>query len=86
MILVQLRLICKTDNVGYVVNDEVVINPAGNDPGAADSRGISVILGSTNINIRYGSASNALTIINKTTGAAALITNANWRLVIRAWV
>lgn len=86
--LIQLRLKC-TDaggDVGYSQNDEVIINPAGNDPGGSTHMGVSVVPDATNITIRYGlAATNCIGIMNKSTGAAAAATNTKWSLIVKAW-
>lgn len=72
-------LVCKSADVGYSINDEVIIQ-ALTDAGA--SRGFAVTVDSTNINIKVGS--NAIQILNKSTGSTDSITPADWRLVVRA--
>ena len=84
--LIQLRLICKTANLNYSVDDEVIINPASNDANSTAARGISTVLDATNIDLRYGSNANTFVVFDKTTGVANAITNANWKLIVRAWV
>ena len=82
-ILIQCRLICKTVDAGYAVDDEVIIDmPAGD---AASNYGLSVVPDVTNINLRFGSQATAFLLTNKTTGAANSATNANWKLIVRAW-
>lgn len=82
--LIQVRLICKTAELGYSIGDEVIINPSDNDSAGA-GRGISIVPDSTNINIRYSSNANALSVIGKTSGVVNGIINANWRLIVKAW-
>jgi len=84
--LVQARLICKTAEGGYSIGDEVIINPAGNDIASAANRGIMLRPDATNMNIRYGADASPTAIIHNTTGGAFLITPANWKLIVRAWV
>jgi hypothetical protein len=48
------------------------------DVGAAASRGLVIVPDATNLNIRFGSNANAFAALNKTTGTAAALTNANW--------
>ena len=85
--LIQLRLICKTTDLGYSVNDEIIMSMGSTDGGF--SVGISVVPDSTNLNVRYGSYVSAATgvffVNNKTTGNTATITMANWKLIVRAW-
>lgn len=83
--LIQARLICKTAELGYSIGDEIIINPAGNDPGASLARGLSIVPDGTNLNIRYGSDANTFSIIQKGTGGVQSITNANWKLILKAW-
>ena len=83
--LIQLRAICKTAELNYSVDDEVVVNPAGNDISGTSNRGFSIVLDATNLNIRIGDAVSSFTILDKTTGAAGSPTNANWKLIVRAW-
>lgn len=83
-ILFNLVLVNKTAEAGYSINDEVTV--ANNtSTSAVDNKGASIVPDATNLNIRFGSAAVVYTILNKTTGAGIDITNANWRLVIRAW-
>lgn len=83
--LVQARLICKTAELNYSVNDELIINPLmGNDAGSG-SRGLAIVMDSTNINIRFGNSNPTFKAIDKTSGNVSDITNANWRLIINAW-
>ena len=84
--LVQFRLICKTTEANYSVNDELIISPLDNNAGGgAASRGIACTVDATNINIRYANNANTFTVFDKTTGAAVSLINANWRMVVRAW-
>lgn len=79
--LLQMRLKCVTGEHGYSAGDEVL---AWNGDANA-GRGASVVPDATNINIRYGNDANTFNVNNKTTGASAAITNANWSMIIRAW-
>lgn len=86
--LIQLRLKCLTAEGNYSIGDEVIINPADQDPaggGGTSNRGASVVLDATNLNVRYSNAATTFNILNKTTGAAFGITNGNWNLIARAW-
>ena len=83
--IVQIRLKNTTAAGGYSVNDEVIINPAENDPGGGLARGISVVPDGTNITFRFGSDVLPMAIIRKDTGAAIGVTPANWKLIARAW-
>lgn len=84
-ILVQFYLICKTAENGYSIGD-TIYHPAGASNSASDALGVSCIFDATNINIRFGSnVTSSFTAINKGTGGSAGLTNANWKLIIRAW-
>lgn len=76
---------CTTAEHNYSIGDEVAVNPAIGAFGGADNRGLSLVPDATNLNVRFGSATAAISILNKTTGAAAAITNTSWALVVRAW-
>lgn len=78
---VMLTLVCQTADAGYAPGDEVVIS-AG--PANGTDNGIGVWITSTTVEIRFGAAAGLLRVVNKTTGANASITNANWRLVVTA--
>ena len=78
--LVQARYICKTAEQGYSVNDELIANMF--DDNGGQMHGTSVVADSTNLNVRFGSG--VLVFPHKTTGNRASITEANWRLVVRA--
>jgi hypothetical protein len=80
---IQVSLICKTANIGYAVDDEILINPLA--AFSTLSTGVSVVGDATNLNIRFGSYSQVFTILNKSTGTAADITPASWKIVIKAW-
>jgi hypothetical protein len=83
--LIQSRLICKIAEGGYNVNDEVIINPNQQDVAGQGDRGHNIVPDATNVNVRYGDQPGTFQIFNKTSGTAFTITNANWRLIVRAW-
>lgn len=81
--LVKFVLQCATGELGYTAGDELNdILPGYN----VSSTGVSIVSDATNLNVRYGSSAQVFVILRKDTGAAANITPANWRLVVRAWV
>lgn len=82
--LVQLALVCQTAEFNYSIGDEIIV-PNGLAQESTNNRGIGVLIDATNVTIRFGSAASVLTIQNKTTGNTAIITNANWKLVVRAF-
>ncbi len=79
--LVIYLLKCTTAEGNYSVGDEVMVTI--ND---RTGQGVSIWPDATNINVRYYSNASTFSIVNKTTGGTFDITNANWRLVVRAWV
>jgi hypothetical protein len=79
---VQLALVCATAEAGYSVGDEVSIPPG---PLMASDRGATITPDETNINVRFGSNASAMYALHKSTGQGAALTNANWRLVVRAF-
>lgn len=83
--LVQLRLRNITADAGYSTGEEVIINGNSNDNGSASNRGQSVWLDATNINIRFGSSATPYVILHKTSGAATVLTNARWSLLVKVW-
>jgi len=68
---------------GYSIGDLYGPNDFGSSP--SGSRGLSVVVDSINITIRFGSGVGSLLVINKTTGGDSVITNANWTLEVRAY-
>lgn len=80
--LVQAELVCVTGELNWVAGDRLVIACGAYD--SASNRGIAVYHDATNVYVRYGSAVSPLVVNNKTSGATAAITPANWRLIIRA--
>ena len=81
--LVQLRLVNQTGELGYSIGDVVVISPATATSSASSDRGFSTVIDSTNITIRV--SSGVMLLIHKTTGVGTLVTQANWKLVVKAW-
>ena len=79
--LVQVSLLCTTDNIGYVSStaDEVLyfhINDANSD------RGATIFWDTTNVTIVQGFL---LVLIDASTNNSAAVTMASWRWIVRAW-
>ncbi|RWC91646.1 MAG: hypothetical protein EOS72_03035 [Mesorhizobium sp.] len=74
---------CITAEYGYSSGDEVAVAPSYN----ANGYGIAVVPDATNLVARYGSGAGGtfVSITRKDNGSSAAATNANWRLVLRAW-
>lgn len=79
--LIQVLLICKTAEQGYSIGDTVVWGAFWQ----AQDRGLSVGGDATNIAYRYAAQNTPFSYLNKSTGASSALTNANWRVIIKAW-
>lgn len=79
---VQASIVCKIAELGYSIGDETLINSSVTD--VLGPTGISISKTTTNIDVTFGNNAFPIHIINKGTGAAAAITAANWKLVLRA--
>ena len=75
----MVEMICTTIDVGYAVNDKVVVSVNN----AATTGGLSVWMDATNINYRNGSGGTQF-IFHKTTGVSTATTAANWSLIFTA--
>lgn len=80
-LFIQCFLVCKTTQGNYSVDDKVFIETHG----SGFSYGLSIVPDSTYLNVRFCNVAGAFNIVNKTTGAMFQITNANWKLIVRAW-
>lgn len=82
-------LICTTAEHGYSIGDIIPAN-IQTSSSASDLYGVSLeISGSTNILVRFAPGSpgpsRVFLGVHKTSGAVANLTDANWRLIVRAW-
>lgn len=75
--MIEYFIVCNTTDMGYDVSDIVSLATT-----TATST-VGVTCGYNNTNLFFGC--KRIFILNKTTGAAADINRANWRLVFRAW-
>lgn len=80
-ILCFAELSCTSADGNYSSGDEVYIALGRTD----SARGVSVVPDATNLNIRFGSAANTFSILNKTTGGDLNIDNTKWTITFRAW-
>lgn len=80
-----LSLVCKTAEAGYAVGDIVDWYHSAYVSAASANRGCEALRDAVNIQIVYGSTAGTFELLNKATGAIAGLTNANWRLIVRAW-
>ena len=76
--LFQGTIRCKTAEFGYAVNDEVIIGSV-----FPNNQGCVISADGTNISASINTA--GIVIIRKDTHVAVGITEANWRIVLRAW-
>lgn len=78
---VEIYLVCKIDELGYVTNDITIpimdVNNAGGNMSWP-----SIKLTTTQLDMRYGTS--PFTVTNHTNGQAGIITAANWKMVIKA--
>lgn len=81
--LITSILVCKTAELNYSVGDEVVVDSLNSE--SSTNRGWTYIIDATNINVRFGSASNIIQLLDKTAGTGTGITPANWKLIVRAY-
>lgn len=84
--IVQYVLVCTADDAGYSVGDTLLVWGAGGSGGTGDNRGNYPVITATSIAVRYAnSGTGAWTIQAKSSGVQAPITNASWRLVVKAY-
>jgi hypothetical protein len=84
--IVQYRLQCLTTEDGWAVGDEIDPTTYQDNSGSgAIATGMGAWNDATNCYIRFGSYSATFNYFNKSTGAYAALTNANWALIVRAY-
>jgi hypothetical protein len=79
---VMIRLKCLTAEAGYSVNDELFLNASQSDHAGTGNHDHTIVCDATNINVRFGSAASVYGVANRNTGAQALLTNANWNVIL----
>lgn len=77
--IVQVFLQCVSAEHGYTAGQTFPYEIMN----AANDRGVSIIMDSTNLTVRFGSSSPQ--ILHATSGSLANITNASWRMIFRAY-
>lgn len=84
-VLINVTLKCMTAEAGFVVGDVLDV-PVFSDEGSV-LWGMSITRSSTTIGVRFaaGSGTYIYAVPHKTDGSRAVLTPANWKLVIRAW-
>lgn len=80
--IVQYFLVCQTAENNYSIGDVVAVSIDNST--SATNLSNNPTLTTTTIDVRYSSAANCFAIVSKTTGTLALLTNANWRLRVKA--
>jgi len=81
--MIQIRLVCVTPEFGYVAGDDPLLDSFTLTDGGADDRNAIFAITSDTGNIylrRDNNASLNISVIDKSTGLATLITEANWRV------
>lgn len=76
---------CTTAENGWSIGDEIELGSNLNMADLGTNRASSVYTDATNIYIRFTNTGTVILQANKTTGAAAGFTNANWDFFVRAW-
>ncbi|MHA2065842.1 MAG: hypothetical protein ACXABY_15835 [Candidatus Thorarchaeota archaeon] len=80
--LVAAFLVSQGSNNGYSTGEVFPINV---HQSGGTNRGNSLEFDATNINVRFGSDTNAYIVINATSGATESATNSNYKLRVKAW-
>ena len=75
-------LVCKTAEHGYSIGDVIIAKM--NSSTTTLTRLNSVVFDSTSIDVKFTNSATVFADGNKTTGAGASLTNANWKFVITA--
>jgi hypothetical protein len=81
--MVQFFIKAQSSVLGYSTGDEVEISVNGM---VTTNYGVTYTKDATNVNVRFGSNAASMYILRFDTGAAAAITNSDWRLIVRAYV
>jgi len=79
-----LELVCSTTEYNYSVNDVIIVS--ANNSSLGGTRPLGIYYDATNVYVRFTSGEPQQFLgVNKTTGVAVALTNANWRLRVRAF-
>lgn len=86
--IVQFFVKCLTAEYNYSIGDVVCVSGAGNthDTAGINNSGFGAVVNATTITIRFGIGTNPVSAPNFTTGGLQVLTNANWALIVRAYV
>lgn len=77
--MIQQHIVCETADAGYAIGDKVFVTGAEHDSPS------SVRFDDTNCYVRLSSSASSFYIAHKTSGVRTGITNANWKLVLKAY-
>jgi hypothetical protein len=81
--LIQCVLICQTAEQGYSIGDELFVSIKDDD--GANVQGVSMVVDTTNLNVRFSSSATCYLVSHKTSGIRAALINGNWKVIFRAW-
>lgn len=81
--LVTISVVCKIAEMGFVVGEEAMIGTVFT--GVATGTNVGIQLASSTTTIRLKISSAGIAVGNMSTGVPAIITNSNWRMIIRAY-
>lgn len=82
--LVQCSLVITGSVSGYNNGDEVLIGNATSGD-AASNRGMSIVVTSTNIKVRFGSSTASFSLVRADNGSFVNPGNSDIKLIVRAW-
>lgn len=81
--LITVELICGTAELNFAIGDVVLAGLNGSTAGT--TRANAVWSDATNVYVRFSDETSCFLLADKTTGAAASITNSYWTLFVRAF-
>lgn len=81
----RVLMICKTAEAGWSVGDKLLVHLNSSTGNIGANRFNSLYFDSANIYLRYSDNAQPLIIAVKSTGVVQAVTNANWRVIVRAW-
>lgn len=76
---------CKTAEFGHAVGDEVPVNVDSSYQGGNTKSFGAQAWAVDTVNAGWGVGTDGISILNASSGAVAVLTPGNWRLVVRAW-
>jgi hypothetical protein len=80
-VMVQTLMVCTSNDANYTAGQHLLLTGYS----FGNNRGVSVVVDATNLTIRFGSGALAIEVLDATTGAVTAATNANWKIIFRAW-